>query len=575
MKNFTKKIFMLSAAMLLSVGAFADDVTHRFPEIPFSTGDPVRHYVMPAWDAKLTADGDLRMQVLSYDADAKTATVKIVARRVFSTESDNYGSPLFASLTSNSNITIGGTTKTRDAWTYGDAADALGITIATEARSTYVFRITAVTSGTDFAIRSSYTVAGSSVWTGYTFNIVEIGEGAFRNYDTSEGQWNICAVTGTLTIPNTITSIGHNAFRHCVFKKVVFEAGSTIQTIEKATFEGCVYMEEINIPASVTTIEGTAFGGCQALNKMVFEGNLPTLTKVDEEPGYTGHGTYKGPYDIFTAAQRFAYYNKNVTPSKCIIEVPLGTAKSYIDFDQNSGEENAEPYYLFAQFPMSSPFPLTTTSGLMTYCSELDYTFKKYDTSSQTWGDADMKAYYVKGDEVEVGKGKVTLTAVPDDAMIAGWDEDNDFGVVLKGTPNETYEIFYPNGVGTGINQTLSMEDIDNCLKGCVTPTDVAAGSDEHYSYFIMSGGVFKRITKDGQCKANRAYIKIAGGPDTGGPETESKDLVLSFPGESTGITAHEVQSAQDDAWYTLQGIQVQQPSKGVFIKNGKKFVIK
>ena len=118
----------------------------------------------------------------------------------------------------------------------------------------------------------------------------------------------------------------------------------------------------------------------------------------------------------------------------------------------------------------------------MTYCSELDYTFKKYDTSSQTWGDADMKAYYVKGDEVEVGKGKVTLTAVPDDAMIAGWDEDNDFGVVLKGTPNETYEIFYPNGVGTGINQTLSMEDIDNCLKGCVTPTDVAAGSDEHYT---------------------------------------------------------------------------------------------
>ena len=94
-----------------------------------------------------------------------------------------------------------------------------------------------------------------------------------------------------------------------------------------------------------------------------------------------------------------------------------------------------------------------------------------------------------------------------------------------------------------------------------------------------MSGGVFKRITKNGQCKANRAYIKIAGGPDTGGPGfengTESKDLVLSFPGETTGITTHEVQGAQDDAWYTLQGIQVQQPSKGIFIKNGKKVVIK
>ena len=569
MKIFTKKIFLLTVGMILSVGAFADDVTHRYPEIRFSTGDPVRHYVMPAWDAKLTADGDLRMQVLSYDSDDLTATVKIVARRVFSTETDNYGSPLFASLTSNSNITIGETTKTRDAWTYGDAADALGITIANEARSTYVFKITDLTSGTDFAIRPSYTVAGSNAWTGYTFNIVEIGEGAFRNYDTGNGNWNICAVTGTLTIPNTIKSIGHNAFRHCVFKKVVFEAGSTITTIEKATFEGCIYLEEINIPASVTTIEGTAFGGCHALNKMVFEGNLPTLTTVNEEPDYTGHGAYKGPYDIFTAAQRFAYYNQNVTPAKCIIQVPLDYAKTYA--------ANA----VINQFPMCSKFKVTTSSGMMSYCSDMDFTFKQYNTESTEFDAATLKAYYVTQKNISINEGKVILTEITDNKMIPGWTEGNQFGVVLKGTANEEYDMFFPNGHGN-MTEKLTMQEYKNVLYGCVEDTYVEVIPEGQVSYFILSGGKFHRILESGYCKANRAYIMIADGGYIGGmgadptdPDgDEARELTITFP-EETGIVNHEFQGIQNDAWYTLQGVQVKQPQKGIFIKNGKKYIVK
>ena len=255
----------------------------------------------------------------------------------------------------------------------------------------------------------------------------------------------------------------------------------------------------------------------------------------------------------------------NVDPAKCVIEVPLGTVNAYIA--SNNG------YYATKMFPFSSKFPLTTTSGLMTYCSEADFTFKQYNTETPGWEDAEMKVYYVMGQDVAIENGKVMLTEITGNVMVPGWKtgEGNDFGVVLKGTPETTYDIFYPNGRGI----TTTFEAEDNCLHGCVTPTNVAAGTDENHSFFIMSGGVFKRITKNGQCKANRAYIMISGGPDIDGPETESKDLVLSFPGESTGITAHEVQSAQNDAWYTLQGIQVQQPSKGVFIKNGKKFVIK
>ena len=598
MKKFTQKFFLLSMGLMLSMGASAqssDGIAHRYPEFTFTATVSVKGtnetftFTMPAWDAVVSTEiptgtgMGYRLQLIENPTSTSgTWRARIVGSRAFSHEKSTVtGDYWFASFANSTDIVItkpDGTTleaKTGTV-TYNDIfgvynAETNPNGVADGDKNTNPFTVSKTTSSTDNLVIQKERFIQGGKWKNYTFKIVEIGEAAFRNTNPTNTLSSL-SVTGTITIPNTIEKIENNAFRNGAFKKVIFEEGSQLTTIERATFEGNKSLEEVHIPASVTTIKGTAFGSCEKLNKVVFEGStVPTFTFEEEEPLYkVGNKTMPdGGYNIFQGAFRLqtgydGTTGKDVTPAKCVIQVPLEKAKSYIESDA-----------MFTQFPFSSPFPLTTTSGLMTYCSELDYTFKKYDTSSQTWGDADMKAYYVVGDDVEIENGKVNLTAVPDDAMIAGWDEDNDFGVVLKGTSGETYEIFYPNGVGSGINQTLSMEDIDNCLKGCVIPTNVAAGSDENHSFFIMSGGVFKRITKNGQCKANRAYIMISGGPDIDGPETESKDLALSFPGETTGITTHEVQGAQNDAWYTLQGIQVQQPSKGIFIKNGKKVVIK
>lgn len=599
MKKFTQKFFLLSMGLMLSMGASAqssDGIAHRYPEFTFTATVSVKGtnetftFTMPAWDAVVSSEipegtgMGYRLQLIENPTSTSgTWRARIVGSRAFSHEKSTVtGDYWFASFANSTDIVItkpDGTTleaKTGTV-TYKDIfgiydAETNPNGVADGDKNTNPFTVSKTTSTTDNLVIEKERFIQGGKWKNYTFKIVEIGEAAFRNTNPTNTLSSL-SVTGTITIPNTIEKIGHNAFRHGAFKKVVFEEGSQVTTIERATFEGNKNLEEVHFPASVTTIKGTALGSCEKLNKVVFEGStVPTFILEEEEPLYkVGNKTMpEDGYNIFQGAFRLqtgydGTTGKDVTPAKCVIQVPLEKAKSYIESDA-----------MFTQFPFSSPFPLTTTSGLMTYCSELDYTFKKYDTSSQNWGDADMKAYYVMGDNVEIENGKVMLTPVPDDAMIAGWDEDNDFGVVLKGTSGETYEIFYPNGVGTGINQTLSMENIDNCLKGCVTATNVAAGTDENHSYFIMSGGVFKRIMKNGQCKANRAYIKISGGPDIDmGTTDESRELVLAFPGETTGITAHEVQGTQNDAWYTLQGIQVLQPSKGIFIKNGKKVVIK
>ncbi len=597
MKRFTQKFFLLTIGMILSVGAYADDITHRYPAIPYTIpGNPTRTYEMPAWDIKLTDWNDIRVQTI---APLPTTTDghfkgKIVARRTFSNEANNYGSPLFASSPNTSTLTIGGKTFAEakaefdpdnselTTWTYGLACAVLGKEIADEAKSMKIFTLSAYSGTTndegttDFTIPSTYKVSNTSAsetYKGRTFDIVEIGVGAFRNYTMQTT--NVLKVTGTITIPNTITKIEHNAFRHGVFKKVVFEEGSTLQTIENATFEGCGYLEEVNIPASVQTIKGTAFGSCESLHKVIFEGedNLPTFTLEDEEPLYPSEAKYPGPYSVFEGATRFQgdlssgsfTTGQDVHPEKCIVEVPLGKAKSYL------GAANVN----FSQFPMSSKFEMN--KQYTTYCSDLDFTFKQYDTSSQSWSDGDVKVYYVEESDVELQNSKVNLTEITGDFLVPGWKEGegNDFGVVLKGVSGETYNIFYPNGHGI---TTLYEVEGDNCLHGCTVSTPINVVGDENHTYFVLNNGVFRRVETNGSCKANKAYIMISG-KDISGPGmdngTESKDLILSFPDESTGITTYEVKSVQNDVWYTLQGIQVKQPQKGIVIKNGKKYVIK
>lgn len=600
MKRTFTKLFMLSAALLLSTATFAqDEIQHRYPAIPYTYENHT--YEMPAWDIFLSDMGYIRIQTIAPlpATDNDHFKGKIVARRVFNNDSTyNYGDYMYSSNPTEANIIIGGK-KLADLasegeaapknWTYGLACDALGKEIADEARNVNVFNIQGRTSGTDFTIPKEYQVKATSSSPTYRnrwFDIVEIGVGAFRNVSNSSissNSQNIFAITGTLTIPNSITKIEHNAFRHGAFKKVVFEEGSMLTTIEKATFEGNKYLEEVNIPASVTKIEGTAFGSCQNLNKVVFEGNLPTLTKVEEEPTYTKSGRKmpEGGYNIFQGALRFqpgygstaGTTGSDLTPSKCIIEVPMGQAKGFID--SNDG--------LFQDFVFSSRFPLTTSSGMMTYCSDLDFTFKQYNTADKSWSAGGMKAYYVEETKVfdaqESENGKLILTEIGN-KKIPGWTATDDFGVVLRGTgaDNEdgTYNIFYPNTPNANMTEKLSMAETGNCLHGVITqtPIEVTAEENENYSFFILSGGKFYRVMTDGNCKPYRAYLKVGDGGQphigTGG----ARELAIEFP-ETTGIVSHEAKSAKNDTFYNLQGIQVKQPQKGIFIKNGKKYVIK
>ena len=65
---------------------------------------------------------------------------------------------------------------------------------------------------------------------------------------------------------------------------------------------------------------------------------------------------------------------------------------------------------------------------------------------------------------------------------------------------------------------------------------------------------------------AGKAYLNV--------PAGASRSFIDINPGEQDGIESVNVNAAEDNI-YDLQGRQVAQPQKGLYIVNGKKVVIK
>ena len=589
MKIFTKKFFLLAIGMILSVGASAqtptgaweayenDGITHANPTVLYKKGSDPNNpiYIIPAWDKRLYPHDSssyvyLRARKITADGSKGaivTAMGLLYDENGVSGFNGQFTAPLQVWCEKDGGKWLDVDAELMNSLTYADLFEGGQSAVCVfkdsknddpnkpqikDGKLVLVHQIT----------ETNHTIPTSVAWNGGgTGTITELGPCAYGNAtfsDPTASNNKFCrSAFKNLTIPNTITKIGEYAFRGInTLQKVTIEDGGTLSAIPHNCFEACRYLTNATLPSSINYLGGAAFGGCSRLNRLVFTSEAaPTFDT------YSG----KDPFQKVLTSSDVS----ELSASKCVIEVPLGTVKNFISAD-------GQPTLLATKkFPLCSKFPLETSSGVMTYCSEVDFTFKQYNTSSTSWVAGEMKTYYVKGEDVEVGNGKVTLTEVTKNVMIPGWAEDNDFGVVLKGTSGTTYDIFYPNG--RGMTTALTVEGTENCLKGCVVATPVNA-YDENNSYFILSGGVFKRIMTNGQCKANRAYIKISGGADIVSPleSGASQALELSFlSDDTTGITTHEVQKAQNDAWYTLQGTQVNQPIKGIYIKNGKKFVIK
>ena len=127
-------------------------------------------------------------------------------------------------------------------------------------------------------------------------------------------------------------------------------------------------------------------------------------------------------------------------------------------------------------------------------------------------------------------------------------------GILLKGTPGVTYTIpVKTNATAVG----------KNLLKA--GPVKISEGNETIY---LLSGGQF-HLAAAGTTSVGKAYLELPAA--VGAPA-----LSMDFGDETTGIESLTPALSQGEGvYYDLSGRRVAQPTKGLYIVNGKKVIFK
>lgn len=150
-------------------------------------------------------------------------------------------------------------------------------------------------------------------------------------------------------------------------------------------------------------------------------------------------------------------------------------------------------------------------------------------------------------------KTAITLTKIDDGIIPANT------GVIIKGTEGTVVEF----------TATTTENSVTSALSANVSATTLAAGDYVLYN----NGGTaeFRKVTAT-QLAANKAYL-----PASALLSSPAPSLSISFDGmgNTTGISNVQKTVVEDNRIYNLNGQEVKNAGKGIFIKNGKKYIIK
>lgn len=257
MTKFYNRVILMMLALMVSVSTFADDVEK----------DGIRYRV--DWEKKeavvICKDPEPRANEDNYSGDIVIPSVINGGIAVTGIESEAF---CYSGVTSislpNSLVSIGD-----DAFRYSCLET---IVIPNSVKSIGKGAFSKCNMLTSVTISESVTSIGADAFYGaHRLSSIVVKEGN-KVYD-SRNNCNAIIETETNTLiagckntimPNTVMSIGDNAFYNC-FDLASIAIPESVSSIGDRAFAGCRSLASITIPKSVTSIGDWAFGNCSSL----------------------------------------------------------------------------------------------------------------------------------------------------------------------------------------------------------------------------------------------------------------------------------------------------------------------
>ena len=318
-------------------------------------------------------------------------------------------------------------------------------------------------------------------------------------------------------------TIGKEAFMDCTSLKYVEFPATSLTTqpltyVAESMFAGCTSLPFITLPSTVTEIKTKAFDGCSSLKYVNILAGSPATLGANAFP--TTAGVYVKPSKLSAYQANAAW---NAYSPKDTYEQTLATKYASFDHDfpvsfvAKNGYEALEAYVGPSTYRVTQPTKVQKILKMI----------------------------------------KVTSTAANE-------------GVLLKGEVGRTYTYQIAEtdpGLYTG-----------NRVIGVREDTTLVQTESDGKSNWVLQSDYKLHLVSNGTIKSGRAYVHETNDGDT---SFGAKGIYLSFAlneeNNTTGIDSVENKKAdEENVYYTLSGVRVINPTeKGVYIKNGKKVIIR
>ena len=413
-------------------------------------------------------------------------------------------------------------------------------------------------------------------------SVTSIGSVAFAN----------CRALTSITIPNSVTSIGEKVFHYCSnLTAITVEKGNTkydsrdncnaiIETKSNTLIYGC---ENTVIPNSITSIGADAFAYCTALTSITIPNSV---TNIGDCAFYDCKGltsiTFEGSTHPTFGYLVFDYVNKSIP-----VYVPANSIEEYKNVLGGLGFSNiqANPKQLFLTDNDSYTRDSETDGMDISYTRNFTNTkwqaiYLPFSLKYNDWKDDLDMAYINTVRQYDRDKdGVIDETAMEIVKMKSGSTAPNRPYLIRaksKGEKTITVKdatVSASENKGIDCSTTIAKFTITGTYKPIPSETMIAN------NYYAMGGG--KLIHSDGSngLKPYRWYMKVeARDYSKYKVSNAAKAITIKVldDEETTGIDELQIANSNSSV-YDINGRMVNENSlkPGMYIKNGRKIIIK